>query len=66
VGGFLALMSGRAGELSAALRERGVHTDHRGDTLRLGPAPYLADSQLRAAVGELAAVVRGGPSPGRP
>ena len=49
-GGFLALRSPRAGELSRRLRERGVWTDFRGDVLRLGPAPYLADAQLDAAI----------------
>lgn len=59
LGGFLALRAPRAGELSAALRERGVWTDHRGDTLRLGPAPYVSDAQLDRAVAELGALVRG-------
>ena len=49
-GGFLAIRSPRAGELSAALRARGVRTDFRGDVLRLGPAPYLDDTQLQDAV----------------
>ena len=35
-----------------------MKTDHRGDVLRLGPAPYLSDDQLRAAVGHLGEVVR--------
>ena len=48
--GFLALRCARAGDLSHALRARGVFTDFRGDLLRLGPAPYLSDDQLRAAV----------------
>ena len=56
--GFLALRSPRAGELRAALRERGVRTDHRGDVLRLGPAPYLRDDQLIAAVDALGACLR--------
>jgi kynureninase len=51
--GFLAIRSPRAGELSRRLRERGVLTDFRGDVLRLGPAPYLSDDQLRAAVAAL-------------
>ena len=55
--GFLALETPRAGELCAALREHGVRTDHRGDVLRLGPAPYLSDDQLEEAVARLAAVV---------
>lgn len=58
VGGFLALRSPRAGELSARLRERGVWTDHRGDTLRLGPAPYVPDAQLDQAVAELGEAAR--------
>lgn len=48
--GFLAIRSPRAGELSRALRARGVLTDSRGDVLRLGPAPYLSDTQLHDAV----------------
>jgi kynureninase len=48
--GFLALRTPHAGALQAALRERGVLTDHRGDLLRLGPAPYLRDDQLVRAV----------------
>ena len=54
-GGFLALRAPRAMELSRALRARGVYTDARGQILRLGPAPYLDDGQLRdgaAALGE--------------
>jgi len=56
--GFLALRAPRAGELSRRLHERGVWTDFRGDVLRLGPAPYLSDAQLDAAIamlGEVAA-----------
>ena len=51
--GFLAIRSPHAGELARALRARGVLTDFRGDVLRLGPAPYLADSQLCDAVAHL-------------
>ena len=51
--GFLAIRSPRAGDLSRALRTRGVLTDFRGDVLRLGPAPYLSDEQLRDAVAAL-------------
>jgi len=50
IAGFLALRCPRANEVSMGLRERGVHTDVRGDTLRLGPAPYLADAQLVTAI----------------
>lgn len=57
IGGFLALRSPQAREISAGLRERGVWTDHRGDIVRLGPAPYLSDEQLRLAIEALGAVV---------
>jgi kynureninase len=57
-GGFLALTSPRAGEICRRLAARGVATDHRGDVLRLGPAPYLSDGQLRAAMGILGEVAR--------
>jgi kynureninase len=49
-GAFLALRSPAAGELRAALAQRGVAADSRGSWLRLGPAPYLADEQLETAV----------------
>ncbi len=44
--GFLAIHSPRAADLVARLRQRGIYSDSRGETLRLGPAPYLADQQL--------------------
>ena len=53
LGGFLALRSPHAGELDRRLRERGVYADHRADILRLGPAPYLSDSQLDDAAAAL-------------
>jgi kynureninase len=59
VGGFLALRCARAEEFSRRLRGRGVWTDFRGDTLRLGPAPYLSDAQLDAAMDALGDVARG-------
>jgi kynureninase len=49
-GAFLALRTPHAGELQRALAQRGVLTDSRGSWLRLGPAPYLSDAQLEAAV----------------
>jgi selenocysteine lyase/cysteine desulfurase len=52
-GGFLALRSPRADALCAGLAERGVHTDSRGRFLRFGPAPYLSDGQLDAAMAAL-------------
>ncbi|MCK5489954.1 MAG: kynureninase, partial [Gemmatimonadetes bacterium] len=62
IGGFLALRTPNAAELSQLLRERGVLTDYREDTLRLGPAPYLAEAQLIESVellGESLAVLEG-------
>jgi kynureninase len=57
-GAFLALRSPVAGELRAALAQRGVMTDSRGQWLRLGPAPYLADEQLETAVELLGDAIR--------
>ncbi len=59
IAGFLALKSPKAVELAGKLHQRGVLVDARGDALRFGPAPYLADSQLEAAVGVLGEIVRG-------
>jgi kynureninase len=56
-GGFLALRSPRAAELQRALAEHGVATDSRGGHLRLGPAPYLSDEQLEAAIATLGKVL---------
>lgn len=56
IGGFLALHSPIAGRLQQALRDRGVLTDHRGEVLRIGPAPYLSDRQLEEAMGMLGEV----------
>lgn len=55
-GGFLALRSPHAAKLCAELKARGVVTDHRGEILRFGPAPYLSDAQLEAAMGALGEV----------
>jgi len=57
-GGFLALRCARAGELAGALRARGVLTDFRGSLLRLGPAPYLSDDQLRDAIDALGEICK--------
>jgi kynureninase len=56
--GFLAVTSPRAADLVAGLRARGVSADARGDTLRLGPAPYLCDDQLDAALVALGETAR--------
>jgi kynureninase len=57
-GGFLALGTPDASRLQTALRDRGVITDSRGRFLRFGPAPYLSDVQLEAAIGTLGEVLR--------
>ena len=49
IGGFLSLRTSCAAKLQQALRKHDVRTDHRGDTLRLGPAPYVSDDQLSEA-----------------
>ncbi len=58
IGGFLALRSPRAGDLHRGLHERGVFTDFRGEILRMGPAPYLSDRQIEAAVEALGETAR--------
>jgi kynureninase len=58
IGGFLALRSPIAAALVHGLKARGVTTDARGEVLRLGPAPYLSDQQLRDAVAALGEVAR--------
>jgi kynureninase len=57
-GGFLAVRTPEARHLLRLLRERGVHADARGETLRLGPAPYLRDDQLRDAIRALDEALR--------
>jgi kynureninase len=56
IGGFLALESPHAEALQRALAEAGVASDSRGRWLRLGPAPYLSDDQLREGVARLGSV----------
>jgi kynureninase len=55
-GGFLAVESARAEELSRRLLGVGVVTDSRGPYLRFGPAPYLSDEQLETAIEHLGRV----------
>jgi kynureninase len=57
-GGFLAIRTTAAITVARRLRERGVHSDARGDVLRLGPAPYLRDDQLRDAIQALGEILR--------
>ena len=46
-GGFLALRTPFAATVVPLLRSESVYVDARGDILRIGPAPYLRDDQLR-------------------
>ncbi|TWG96809.1 selenocysteine lyase/cysteine desulfurase [Nocardioides sp. J9] len=57
-GGFLAVLSDRAAQLQEGLAAAGVHTDSRSRHLRFGPAPYVTDEQLRAAMTALGEVAR--------
>jgi kynureninase len=56
-GGFLALECPLAEHVARRLADEGVLTDARGRYLRLGPAPYLSDAQLEAAVERLGSVL---------
>lgn len=56
--GFLALRSPLAAQIRDEAARRGVHVDHRGAVLRLGPAPYLSDRQLSDAAGIIGEAVR--------
>jgi kynureninase len=57
-GGFLAIRTAAARDIARMLRQRGVYVDARADILRIGPAPYLGDDQLVAAIGTLGEVLR--------
>jgi len=58
IGGFLSLRTLYAARHQQALRQHDVWTDHRGDTLRLGPAPYVSEDQLSEAAGVLRDALR--------
>jgi kynureninase len=48
--GFLAIRTARAEDLVQKMRAQAVFCDHRGEILRLGPAPYVSDGQLSHAI----------------
>jgi kynureninase len=58
VAGFLALRTPYANAVRIKLLERGVYVDCRGDVLRMGPAPYVLDSQLEEGMFHLAEVCK--------
>jgi len=57
LGGFLVLRAPAAADICRRLKAAGVWADSRGEALRLGPAPYLSDPQLEAAVAILGEVI---------
>ena len=57
-GAFVALRVPGAANVVAALRARGVFCDSRGDTLRLGPAPYLWPQEIDQGVAILGEILR--------
>jgi len=58
MGGFLAIRAPNAARLQEVLRQKTIWTDHRGDTLRLGPAPYITNEQISQAAEALGALLR--------
>ena len=52
-GGFLAVESPQAAAIARRLANDGVSVDARGRYFRLGPAPYVSDAQLEAAMDRL-------------
>ncbi|MFT5209277.1 MAG: kynureninase [Flavobacterium sp.] len=50
IGGFLSLQTNRAASIQKSLKEKNIWTDQRDGFLRLGPAPYLSDLQLKDAI----------------
>ncbi len=57
-GGFVALETPYAGVIRTKLRERGMLTDHRNTTLRIGCAPYISSGQITEALRLLSEVVK--------
>ncbi len=49
-GGFLAIRTPHAAAVVRALRQEDIFVDARGDILRIGPAPYVRDDQLRTGI----------------
>ena len=50
LGGFVSFGAADAAQLQQRLRRANISTDQRGDRLRLGPAPYVTEPQLRLAI----------------
>ncbi|MEX0942947.1 MAG: hypothetical protein WD002_10415 [Pseudomonadales bacterium] len=58
IAGFVAFRSNAAAALQRMLRCNGIWTDHRGAYLRLGPAPYVSDTQIQDAIAALGVAIR--------
>lgn len=58
LGGFISFISPHARRICQLLRDVGIHTDARKHWLRMGPAPYLCDEQLRDGMHGLEEAVR--------
>ena len=54
-GGFVALRIAHASDIVKRLRAENIFVDARGDTLRLGPAPYTTDDEIDRAAAVLSA-----------
>jgi selenocysteine lyase/cysteine desulfurase len=50
IGGFVSFGAHAAGQLQETLRQQNIWADYRGNLLRLGPAPYVTEGQLTAAI----------------
>jgi kynureninase len=61
IGGFLAIPAPGAAKIQKTLRKKNIWTDHRGDMLRLGPAPYITEGQISEAAQALGALLRKNP-----
>ncbi|MBL8952535.1 MAG: aminotransferase class V-fold PLP-dependent enzyme [Myxococcaceae bacterium] len=57
-GGFVSIRLPDAAAVAKRLHGRGVLVDHRGELLRLGPAPYTLDEELERGCREAAAAAR--------
>lgn len=49
IGGFLAIPTASGSRVQAKLAELQIFSDYRGESLRLGPAPYVSTAQLSRA-----------------
>ncbi|MCF6323772.1 MAG: kynureninase [Gammaproteobacteria bacterium] len=56
--GFISFKSTHTALITSELHHQKVFCDHRGDILRIGPAPYLSDQQLHHAMDIFAAVTK--------